>query len=264
MEPILTPITLASVRPGSPTSSNNGRQDSARQDQDRLIHFNVGGVVHITRKTTIESRGPNFLTQLVQNDDLGVIKTPRDRDGNLFIDRNGHLFGMILDYFRTGELYIEDNVQGRQLLLEFDYFGVKIEKRHNRSQKVNPSNLSSIVDMWRTKAAEFVETNGTTLVAKLASQLLEGDNQTVLQFSTTKDGMTRIGSENILAYKTDHLFLKFISEIMYEQYNVRAVWKSTQTVQKYNLQLILTFEVSIAPVLTLIDPLKEQEQVEQQ
>ena len=56
------------------------------------------------------------------------VSCPRDpRDGSYFLDRNGQVFGIILDYLRTGVLTVpRDPVGYSQLRREVVYFGLPV------------------------------------------------------------------------------------------------------------------------------------------
>jgi hypothetical protein len=65
----------------------------------------------------------------------------------------------------------------------------------------------------------------------------------IIQFSS-KDGQTRIGNVDIDSCKTEHIFLKFISQIMIEKFHVTTIWKSTFINNKNYLQLNLQFDIN--------------------
>ena len=89
----------------------------------QLIELNVGGQVYTTTFGTLQREGTSKLARLVQNngesnssnsatgseqgpsgkegnnEDLPV---SHDRNGRIFIDRDGDLFRLVLDYLRNG------------------------------------------------------------------------------------------------------------------------------------------------------------------
>ncbi|KAJ3318754.1 BTB/POZ domain-containing protein kctd9 [Gonapodya sp. JEL0774] len=77
---------------------------------DRLITLNVGGTLFTTLFSTLTSpREPNSLFRKMFIDhaerlDPGV----KDKDGNVFLDRNPRCFEVVLEWMRTGE--VEENV----------------------------------------------------------------------------------------------------------------------------------------------------------
>eukprot|EP01126_Amoeba_proteus_P027484 TRINITY_DN27289_c0_g1_i1.p1 TRINITY_DN27289_c0_g1~~TRINITY_DN27289_c0_g1_i1.p1 ORF type:complete len:306 (+),score=59.04 TRINITY_DN27289_c0_g1_i1:69-986(+) len=238
-------------------------QQPSDPPEDLLVYLNVGGHKYVTRYSTLNARGSNFLTQLVKNHLNGPFTTSTDKEDNLFIDRNGFIFGIVLDYLRSGELHVPYGVSRRQVDIEFDYYAVKIGESSSLSPSPNTpvrtsetKDLENIVAEWKEKARYFVDNNGASLMEKLKAQMLEGDNQTVIQF-TTKDGMVNIGDVTLFPYKVDHLFLKFISNLMYERYNIRAVWKSTYQMNRYNLQLNLNYELDDVREHDVIQKIKD-------
>lgn len=61
-----------------------------------VVYLNVGGQKFVTRLQTLLSRGPNFLSALVENDLSGRISTPKDKEGYLVLDRSPQLFALVL------------------------------------------------------------------------------------------------------------------------------------------------------------------------
>jgi hypothetical protein len=116
------------------------------EDKNPLIYLNVGGYKYVTLKSTLENKAfaPNFLSQLIQNDVDKKLPVRKDNKNRYFIDRNGLVFGIILDYLRTSELNIPDTVTKRQVEVELDYYGLV---------DISPTkSLNSIVDSWKIRA----------------------------------------------------------------------------------------------------------------
>jgi SpoVK/Ycf46/Vps4 family AAA+-type ATPase len=64
----------------------------------------VGGRRFTTLESTLLSHGDNFFSGLLS----GNYESLLDEDGAYFIDRNGSLFGLLLDFLRTGKLSTGD------------------------------------------------------------------------------------------------------------------------------------------------------------
>lgn len=78
-----------------------------------VIILNVGGTLFTTLRTTITKK-TTFLSALIS----GKFGTLKDKDGNIFIDRDPKYFEEVLHYMRTGELKSKYNI-----LDEFEYYG---------------------------------------------------------------------------------------------------------------------------------------------
>jgi len=72
---------------------------------DCLVRLNVGGRRYMTTLSTLQSKGENFLTRLAEYYSRGDISVRTDEKGYIFIDRNGEVFQVILDYLRTNEFF---------------------------------------------------------------------------------------------------------------------------------------------------------------
>jgi hypothetical protein len=95
----------------------------ANQDE-KIIYLNVGGHKYVTtRQTLLNERDPNYFTGLLSN----KFEITRDKEGNIFIDRNGKYFEFILDYLRTGELNCPNGTRSK-VLKEADYYQININE----------------------------------------------------------------------------------------------------------------------------------------
>lgn len=75
--------------------------------------MNVGGQKFVTTAKTLQSVQGSYLDKLVKGD---VPIIGKDKEGYIFLDRNGTVFEYILDYLRDGELiYPEDSKLKKQM-----------------------------------------------------------------------------------------------------------------------------------------------------
>lgn len=65
-----------------------------------IVKFNVGGKVHTTTSVTLTSAGDNFLSRLVSHNMSSTLI-----DGAYFIDRDGKMFTLVLNYLRMPNHY---------------------------------------------------------------------------------------------------------------------------------------------------------------
>jgi len=90
--------------------------------QTEIVKLNIGGTKFTTSKTTLINMGDNFFSRLVQ----GTISSYVDEEGYYFVDRNGDLFGPILDFLRTGSLIIPPVISVRAILCEADFYSIDL------------------------------------------------------------------------------------------------------------------------------------------
>jgi BTB/POZ domain-containing adapter for CUL3-mediated RhoA degradation protein len=88
------------------------------------VTLNVGGKFFSTTLRTLCSHPDSTLAQMFSS----PMAVHRDlRDQTLFIDRNGDVFGLILDYLRTGVLVVpRDPVEYAILRREISYYGLPV------------------------------------------------------------------------------------------------------------------------------------------
>jgi len=88
-----------------------------------VLHLNVGGIRYITTYSTLLSKGnSNFFNSLLSQ----RMGSTKDETGAWFIDRDGDVFKYILEFFRTGEVDIEDLEQNgitrKRLMREAQFY----------------------------------------------------------------------------------------------------------------------------------------------
>ncbi|RIB09990.1 BTB/POZ protein [Gigaspora rosea] len=102
---------------------------------ERIV-LNVGGVKYETYRSTLTAYPDTLLGTMFQ--DRNRILVHANKDNEYFIDRNGHAFRYILEYYRNGEvLWPNENfsendtsqtyISRWELLREYDYFQIPFE-----------------------------------------------------------------------------------------------------------------------------------------
>jgi len=151
---------------------------------DEIVNLNVGGYKYSTSISTLQARGGiNFLSILVGNDREGKIPAKRDKEGNIWIDRNGKIFGIILEYLRTGKLFIPSKVSKDQIEVELDFYQIK-DLDLKEEMKCDPEMISfyEMVDKQASKirnsATKWVEANQSKIFTLMKTNVREDSPKT--------------------------------------------------------------------------------------
>ena len=86
-----------------------------------IVKLNVGGTKFLSTEQTL-SRGDNFFTGLLS----GKIPSVKDEDGFFFIDRDGRVFGVLLEFLRTGRLRLGPGVDEQDVLVEASFYSINL------------------------------------------------------------------------------------------------------------------------------------------
>lgn len=87
-----------------------------------IVTLNVGGVLYTTTAFTLQKYQDSMLGTLVS----GKIPTMLDAQGNMFIDRDGHIFRHILNFLRASALCLPSDFTELDLLYaEADFYQIK-------------------------------------------------------------------------------------------------------------------------------------------
>eukprot|EP01095_Lingulamoeba_sp_RSL-Kostka_P007841 TRINITY_DN2551_c0_g1_i1.p1 TRINITY_DN2551_c0_g1~~TRINITY_DN2551_c0_g1_i1.p1 ORF type:complete len:282 (+),score=43.59 TRINITY_DN2551_c0_g1_i1:158-1003(+) len=178
-------------------NNNDNGNDSQKSSINSIIKLNIGGWKYCTSRSTLFSNQPNFFTRLIENDENGRVPCLRDEDGYIFVDRNGRIFEIVLDYLRTGIAYFQEstinssssnltssnkysqkeygNYSGyskEQIKSEFDFYQIQLSSPNFISQ-------SKWLTKWKKEAQEWaVEINPFVteymLVTSEGSHMTEG------------------------------------------------------------------------------------------
>jgi len=133
-----------------------------------LVKLNVGGVRYITTEATLTSKGENFFTAFLSNLVSGSWQCVKDEEDYLFIDRNGTAFEAVLEYLRTGKLFVPKGVSKEQVAEEFDYFSIADpEELETEAYKL------ATHTKWRTMAQMFFQANWADIKSKMYEMVVE-------------------------------------------------------------------------------------------
>ncbi|GMS84468.1 hypothetical protein PENTCL1PPCAC_6643, partial [Pristionchus entomophagus] len=78
-------------------------------EESSLISLNVGGLLYSTTRSTLSSHSPSLLSSYIQGDTSVSSTIHSLPDGTIFIDRDGTLFSIILNFLRTDRLILCDS-----------------------------------------------------------------------------------------------------------------------------------------------------------
>lgn len=88
------------------------------------VEINVGGTLYLSSKNTLTSYSDSLLAEWFGY--FGFNQLPLTKNGHYFIDRDGRMFGHVLNFLRNSKLLIPDNFTELDLLLEeARYYGIK-------------------------------------------------------------------------------------------------------------------------------------------
>jgi len=91
--------------------------------RDERVRLNVGGKVHETYVSTLMRFPNSLLGTMLASRNRGMVRP--DEKGEVFIDRNGDLFSVILDFYRSGGAtspYLNNHYLPSAIQAEMDYF----------------------------------------------------------------------------------------------------------------------------------------------
>jgi hypothetical protein len=134
--------------------------NSKNSDLAQIIELDIGGVRYKTTKQTLigDGKKPNFFTGLLNS---GLDASLRDPSGAYFIDREGKYFAPILEYLRTGEVFLPKDMPPQFVAREAQYYGIDMPI----NDVVETSMMSFITDEWLENRQLFQDYNAVRDVA---------------------------------------------------------------------------------------------------
>lgn len=130
------------------------------------IELNVGGKLYNTTTTTL-TRLPNNLIEKMFTGQMPIAKDPK---GRYFIDRDGEIFGYILDFLRTKSLTLNDHFHDMESLMqEAEFYQINDLKRLIQSHAATTRRLK----IWKPTSGHIslhVRANFAIKVGRNAQQ----------------------------------------------------------------------------------------------
>lgn len=122
-----------------------------------VVTLNVGGVLYTTTSSTLLQFGDSMLGAMFSGRHRVL---SRDRDGNLFIDRDGPMFRHVLNFLRTGRLTLPGDFRDHDMLEdEADFYQIEplVEAVRQARNPPKPEKKSSrplagsLLEMYQVK-----------------------------------------------------------------------------------------------------------------
>jgi len=147
------------------------------------VKLNVGGKYFVTSPSTLHSKGDNFLTRLLEHKVSGKVPVLVDEYGYIFIDRNGKVFGCILEYLRTGVFEWPPQISRSSLLRELDFYQIPLpEPMCNANEFFALGTLP-----YKQKAREFFASHYEDFIGILKLLLMQGQDRIRINVGRTGD-----------------------------------------------------------------------------
>jgi BTB/POZ domain len=90
--------------------------------KDEWLVLNVGGKRYEMYLSTLLKSKDSMLARMFCDANRSLLQ--RSERGEYLIDRNGRAFEGVLEYLRTGQVFLPDGISEEQLMMEFDFFAV--------------------------------------------------------------------------------------------------------------------------------------------
>jgi len=231
---------------------------------DQLVKINVGGTRYITTRSTLVSKGENFFTVLLDNDEGNGVPCLRDEQGYIFIDRDGELFRHVLNYLRTGKLFKPDTLSTVQLEFELDFYQIRRgpdkpetseSEKNEESEECTVTNtkesrefemFTSILDRWRTEASEWFETYKPLILRDMNAAASNGDSSLTIPFNRSRGTSYYCSNCGTIQLPTKFvradLWQEALVDIVQKHLNVRLAFRSyNTTVLGYSFDFVFTW-----------------------
>jgi len=129
------------------------------QISDDKITLNVGGVKYETTRSALTAYPSATLGKMFSPENETLLKPAYPGGNEYFIDRNGHAFYFIMEFYRTGEITWNEDISSskefpvtkRALDLEIEYFQIPLaEKRAERNLQKTVTIIDELISSLET------------------------------------------------------------------------------------------------------------------
>lgn len=121
-----------------------------------IVKLNVGGQIYSTSRATLTKYSTSMLATMFSDRQAGSLI--KDKGGTVFIDRDGHLFGHILEWLRTGHVRLCSAEEKELLRVEADYYLLD-ELSHKLKNMIYREKISNN-DFWKLSQLSILYADG--------------------------------------------------------------------------------------------------------
>lgn len=165
---------------------------------DKIVKLNIGGYKYTTTQETLTCHGQNFFSALLK----GKLPIIRDEEGCIFVDRDGEYFKPILEYLRTGELVIPDNMPLKCILREAQFYCIDLYKQFTDEDMFTAHDLRRrALEEFEKKQIEFFDQHLGTIMGELLRISLEGHTAASINFTSKANTNTKHQEPTVIYLK---------------------------------------------------------------
>nr|CAG8435807.1 11891_t:CDS:2 [Entrophospora candida]CAG8437867.1 12130_t:CDS:2 [Entrophospora candida] len=226
---------------------------------EEKVVLNIGGVKYETYRSTLEAYPDTFLGRMFQYSNQELLNP---KNGNeYFFDRSGQLFHYIMQFYRTGKVYIDDQEASisKEIEIELDYFQIPHRP---------PRPTASLIDHIAIKKVDELINTLKYLISEVSEHYMKK-----LLFKEFKEDLTIIFLDNgqatvhpelyenfgkifestkHYAYKIMSLYKKEIEEHIIKEYEPNLIWLDEHkgdSLLYYKIKLTITWKLNSENIL---------------
>jgi hypothetical protein len=180
----------------------------------KVLRFNVGGALFLTTFSTINARGPCFLTTLVQQHYTGQLPC-LEIDGALFVDRSGVAFEYVLQFLRTGTVVYAGGCTLAMLRDELAFYCIPMDT--DESNQVTDSYAQSLFSETEESNSSYREASRfLTSLWPVLSPFLQSKARLGLSSATLVIRRAAVDGGRV-SYSLPDVNFEFISSVDFNQ-----------------------------------------------
>jgi len=146
----------------------------------------VGGHRYETYASTLRSYPNTMLARMFDPENRAILQ--KDKKGEYLIDRNGRAFEGVLEFLRTGRVFLSCGVTEDQLAIEFDYFQLPmVPELGNRDF----SRQFSAPIHWQEEAVRLFDSVSHAVFDAIRKETIEGANYSLRVALLPRDELAR-------------------------------------------------------------------------